>query len=366
MPPCATSETASGGRPGRLEGIDLARALAMIGMLMVHVGPMYGDSLAIELYALPHGRASILFMLVAGLGVSLLAAGRDSTPATLTSRLLWRALLLLPAGLVLQEIDSGRLVILQTYAAMFVVAIGLVYLPDRWLLILVAVSIVGGPLVFLYGQMEASLQFIRAPIAWGDDPAEILHGLILSGPYPLITWLAPFALGMWLGRRDLRALGVRVAVLLSGVAVVLAVSGAAAALQAAVGEPGFHADWAQLTSVSPHSQMPLWLLGATGAATAVLGVSLFVADLAGRAAWPLVATGQVALTFYVAHLLVLTEWPQVMESGTPGEALAICAAFTIVAAVLAMVWRAVLPRGPLEIVLQPPWLVARRWVAARH
>ncbi len=345
---------------GRLEGIDLARALAIVGMLMVHVGPNYGDTLGEWLYAWPHGRASVLFMLIAGVGVSLLAAGRSATPATRTSRFLWRALLLLPAGLVLQDIDSGRLVILQTYAAMFLLAPLLIYLPDRWLLAMAAASAVGGPLGFLYGEMHASLQFSRAPISWGQAPGEILHGLVLSGPYPLITWLAPFVLGMWLGRRDLRRWGVRIALVVAGAGAALAAAGAAAALQAALGDPGFGAGWAHLAETGPHSQMPLWLVGATASAVAVLGLALFAADLGGRAFWPLVATGQLALTFYVAHLLVLTEWPRAMQSGDAAGALWICFWFTAVAAVLAVAWRRALARGPLEMLLQPPWLAAGR------
>lgn len=352
-------------RTGRLEGVDLARALAIVGMLMVHVGPSYGDGVSVWLYALPHGRASILFMLVAGVSISLLAAGRSSTPGTLTGRLLWRALLLLPAGLVLQEIDSGRLVILQAYAAMFVLATVLVYLPDRWLLAIAALSAIGGPLGFLYGQMQVGLQFSRAPVSWGQAPGDILHGLVLSGPYPLIVWLAPFALGMWLGRCNLRGVGLRMALVLAGSGAALASAGAASLLQPLFGEPDFGMDWTHLMTMSPHSQMPLWLFGAVGSAIAVLGLALFAADLGGRALWPLVALGQTALTFYVAHLLVLSQWPGAMQSGDPAGALWICLVFTAGAAVLAMAWRSVLPRGPLEMLLQPPWLVVRRWVSAR-
>ncbi|MEX1082435.1 MAG: heparan-alpha-glucosaminide N-acetyltransferase domain-containing protein [Halofilum sp. (in: g-proteobacteria)] len=357
---------ASGPTADRLAGIDLARALAMIGMLMVHVGPLYGERWSEHLYALPHGRAAILFMLVAGIGVTLLAAGRSATPFTVTSRLLWRAALLLPLGLVLQDIDTGRLVILQTYAAMFVVAAGLVYLPDRWLLIVAGASAVGGPIGFLLGRMHEPLVFNRTAILWEQTPGEIVHSLVLSGPYPLITWLTPFALGMWIGRQDLRADTMRVSLVVAGLSVALGAVGIAAALQTVFGEPGFEPGWAELRSISAHSQMPLWLYGATGLAVALVGFSLFLADLCGRVLWPLVATGQVALSFYVAHLLALTEWPGAMQSEAPAEALWISLSFTVVAAALAVAWRSVLPHGPLEMLLQPPWLAARRWVSARR
>ncbi len=355
---CAAADAEAARRNGRLGGVDLARALAVLGMLMVHVGPMYGDSLAERLFALPHGRASTLFMLVAGISVSLLARARP--PTTLAGHLLWRAALLLPLGLALQMVAGARLVILQTYALMFVLAIGLVRLPQRWLLIIVGSAAALGPLGFLYGRMQAPLVFDREALVFGRPPGEIVHGLVLSGPYPLITWIVPFALGIWLGRRDLRDPGLCHRLVLWGTGVALAVASIAVGLQAWLGEPGFEATWAQLMSMDPHSQMPLWLAGGTALAVAVLGISLSLADMAGRGLWPLIATGQVALTFYVVHVLALGIWPRALQSDDVGEALWICAAFTAVTLAAAVLWRAVLRRGPLEMLLQPPWLAFGR------
>jgi uncharacterized membrane protein len=62
---------------GRVAGIDAARAAAVVGMVMVHVGPTGQSDIAGRLYALPHGRASVLFVLLAGVGVSLLAGAQS-------------------------------------------------------------------------------------------------------------------------------------------------------------------------------------------------------------------------------------------------------------------------------------------------
>ncbi len=51
--------------------------------------------------------------------------------------------------------------------------------------------------------------------------------------------------------------------------------------------------------------MPLWMLGSIGSSCAVLGGMLLLADWLPRATWPLAATGQLALTVYVGHLLLL-------------------------------------------------------------
>lgn len=70
----------------RIRGVDAARALAVVGMVMVHIGPTGGPGAAGTVYGITHGRASVLFVLLAGVGVSILAGGRvlsggSGTPA---------------------------------------------------------------------------------------------------------------------------------------------------------------------------------------------------------------------------------------------------------------------------------------------
>jgi uncharacterized membrane protein len=346
-------------RTARLAGIDLARALAILGMLAVHVGPTDADGVAGTLYGLTHGRSAILFGLLAGVGVSLLATSRSATTASARGRLVWRALVLLPLGLVLQPLDHGVFVILQDYAVLFLLGAALLAVSDRGLLGLAALSWLGGSGAYLWGRIARPDAFAREAAAWGDAPGEVLHRLVLSGPYPLITWAAPFLLGMWLGRRDLRPRRAHKDLLLAGtvgVLTVVAVSRGLAAVLPTPDDPG----WGRLIVDEPHSQMPLWLLGATSSALLVLGACLWVAEVAPRSTWPLVAVGQLAFTVYVGHLLALHLANEALTSDAVGRASLLVLGFTVVAMAVATAWRAVLPRGPLELVLHLPWLVGSR------
>jgi uncharacterized membrane protein YeiB len=350
----------------RIQGIDLARAIAILGMLAVHIGPTGADDLAGRLYALPHGRASILFGLLAGVGVSLLASGRTSSLREARLTLAWRALVLLPAGLALQLLDHGAYVILQDYALLFVVGALVLALRDRWLLTLAAAVGVLGPLAYLWGRVAAPDAFTRETIEFGDPVGGIVHGLVLSGPYPLITWAAPFLIGVWIGRRDLRAGRVRVRLLAAGAAVAVAAAGVSTALTTWLGEPAGVPGWDHLLLDTPHSQMPLWLVGATASAAFVLGAALVVADAAGRLAWPLVATGQLALTVYVGHLLALHAAGDALASEEVGGAVLLVAGFTVVAAAASTAWRSLFARGPLEAVLHAPSYLLWRHGRARR
>jgi uncharacterized membrane protein YeiB len=351
-PALPSTAPASTGRltRSRIAGVDLARAVAILGMFAVHIGPNDGQGLAGRVYAAPHGRASILFALVAGVGVTLLARSRSQSGAQARLRLLWRAVVLLPLGLVLQHLDPPVFVILQNYAVLFVLAIAVLSLGDRWLLGLAAASALLGPVGYVWGRIAAPEAFEREAVSLTDPAAEIAHGLVLSGPYPLITWAAPFLVGMWLGRRDLRSAAVRVRLLWVGAAVAVA-----ALVTSLLGDSSGPVGWDELAVGSPHSQMPLWVVGATGSAAFVLGVALFVTDVAGRLAWPLVATGQLALTVYVGHVLALAAAPDALTTDGVAAAVRLVGAFTLVAMVVATAWRALFARGPLEAVLAAGW-----------
>lgn len=89
-------------------------------MIVVNVGPTNADTVLERLYLVPYGRASVLFVVVAGLGMGLFLQGRTGT--AMWRALTWRVLLLLVLGLLLQTLTDRVNVILATYALLFLVA----------------------------------------------------------------------------------------------------------------------------------------------------------------------------------------------------------------------------------------------------
>lgn len=340
---------------GRIRGVDAARALAVVGMVMVHFGPQGGESPADAVYSVTHGRASLLFALLAGVGVALSAGERSRERLRLLDRkLAVRAAVLLPLGLALQMLPSGVAVILQFYALYFLAAALAVRLADRWVLTIAVGAAVVGPVVLITAQRAVPEWFEVAPATLADvgDPLFVLRELLLSGHYPVIVWTAPVVFGVWLGRRDLRSRAVRWGMVAVGAVTVAAAYAIEALVSSRVADG---VSYGQLVATVPHSGMTMWVVQGTGAAVAVLGLCLLVADAAPRVAWPAVATGQLAFTVYVVHLLLLSWWPEWFVRETVGAAVVTVARFTLVTVVLATLWRAVLPRGPLETVMNLPW-----------
>lgn len=326
---------------GRITGVDAARAVAIVGMVMVHIGPfpVRGDDALSVAYRTSHGRASILFVVLAGVGVSLLAP-RVGT-ASLARRLLFRAAVLLPLGLALQLLPTRVAVILQYYAVYFLIAFAASLLGDRALLGLALGWVIAGPVLYLAAQERWPDWFPGDAIT---RPLGVVRGLLLTGYYPALTWAPPILFGLWLGRRDLRSPQVRRRMVLGGVLVAALAYGASAVLPDR-----------ELLVATAHSDMPLAIVGATGVATAILGLTLIAADRLPRLSWPLVATGQLALTVYVGHLLVLAVAPALLLRDSVAGATLSILRFALVVGVLATLWRLRFARGPLEALLALPF-----------
>ena len=362
-----TRSTAPRRHNRRLRGIDAARAIAVLGMVTVHFGPKPApDAALVGLYGISHGRASVLFVLLAGVGVALLVGDRSrKRPSLARGRLILRGALLLPLGLWLQQLDHGALVILQYYAVYFLFAALVLTLPDRWLLTGAAAALVAGPLIYLGGEVAAPEWFTRYtdPSTLNHAVGKIVRDLLLAGAYSLSIWAAPLLVGLWLGRRDLAAAAVRWWLLVLGLAIALASALAADGLAAAFGEMVWETGESRSTNLltdRPHSQMPLWMLGSIGSACAVLGGMLLLAVRLPRATWPLVTTGQLALTVYVGHLLLLDAYPELLRRETVLTGTIAVVVFMLLAAAACTLWRAILSRGPLEAALAAPWQIIER------
>lgn len=338
--------------PRRLDGVDVARAVAILGMVTVHVGPLpiTEDGLAAFLYGSWHGKASVLFVLVAGIGVTLL--GRRGTAREVRARLVWRAVWLFPLGLWLQALDHPVAVILQYYALYFLLVAPFVTRRDRTLLGWAAALVaVGGTAVLVTTVVVP--QWV-VPLR-GDSPTGVLGDVVLFGYYPAVTWLVPMLWGVWLGRRRLDRPGLQVRLVVGGSLVLAATVALSRFLASATGTAVDVGGWGHVLSVAAHSDMPLAVLGATGFATAVLGAALWATARVPRLLAPLAASGRLALTVYVGHLLVFHLVPSLLPADDVWEGIRTVTTFGVVTSALALAWLAVLPRGPLEAVTRWPY-----------
>ncbi|WP_218219915.1 DUF418 domain-containing protein [Nesterenkonia sp. Act20] len=350
----------------RLYALDVARALAIFGMIIVNVGPYNTDGWASWIVRGLNGRASILFVVLAGIGVTFLARRSLTKGITRRSTLLWRGLLLLALGLALQTLDHGVNVILPTYAALFFLAAFMVKMSTRWLFWSATASALLGPVLWILARQ--STDFHIEPAQLGDSPFQIMAAILVSGPYPLVVWIAPFFLGVWIGRQPLGNIKVQRRLLYVGAIAGFGAFGLSQLLVRVLGQPDTSdVDFDRLISAVGHSQMPLWLISASGTAVMLLGILLIVVPYFSQRIRLLVAVGQMPLTAYTAHLVIIAVliYPGPQD---PLEGLLISCAIMLGLVLFAVVWIANLRYGPLEALLRkaPTFLRVHYRLPERH
>lgn len=393
----------------RYFGVDIARFLAIVGMMATHLlaeNAMNPGAAPFEQGAgqvaltLTTGIAAPLFAVLGGL--SLVFAARrplkEGRIGAAMGAVAIRGGILILLGLLLGLIDSPLVIVLAYYGIAMLLLAPLIAAPS-WLLTSLAVVLgVGG------GAMNALVRGALGVVNEGGsvtfdaitaDPLGSLQALLLTGPYPAITWCMYLLAGMLLARILVTATnnGVlkRASLTLAGVgaaAVVLAqlVSAWALANLAVLGfkpipgvdtdffawmltQPSFGAPtspelWAQLIA-TPHTGSPMDLLKTLGIACAVIGILVFLCDARGRdsLARPIRvirAAGAAPLTIYTLHAIatglllgLAMADPSVAESGLPWWAFGTAAFGLQLAGVLLVgaILEATGRRGPLEALL---------------
>lgn len=347
-------KAAAGAGSPRLAGIDAARGLALVGMIVVNVGPVGSQSLLQRLYLLPYGRASVLFVVVAGIGMGYLLSRRPERERW--STVTWRAALLFAGGVALQELTDQVNIILPTYAVLFLLAPLLWRLPDRALLGVGVVLALAGPAVIVAHEMIWPDTQPVDPVTLGTPPWEAVYSLLLTGRYPLLSWTVPFVAGLCVARLDLTDTVVLRRLVAGGTVVA---AGAVAIAQLAyllIGADADRGPWRILTGAA-HGQMPLWLASSIGGAVAVVAACSLALRRFERSqvlGW-LVACGRLSLTLYVLHFVVLAviKPPQGFSFEQGVLISSVLVVGVIVAAVL---WARTGRTGPIEQLLRRSWL----------
>jgi uncharacterized membrane protein YeiB len=160
-----------------------------------------------------------------------------------------------------------------------------------------------------------------------------------------VVWVAYVLVGLAVGRTDLDSRHVRLRLLGVGAGLAVLGYGSAAVLTQVLGP---ESPLAGLVTAEPHSSTTPEVVGNTGVALAVLAVCLVLGERLPHLLAPLAATGSLALTAYVTHLLAIAVLGTtvVWEPRT-----SVWLAFLGVTLAGCWLWRRTLGRGPLERLL---------------
>lgn len=360
----------------RIVGFDLARALAVFGMVVVNfkvvmVAERNGPSWLGSAVGLLDGRAAATFVVLAGAGISLRTqkarASRDAQQlAQARTELLKRAALLFLAGLLYMPVWPGD--ILHFYGVYIAVAAFLLAAPARRLWALAAALVSAFPLLLLTLDYEQGWDWATLSYDGLWTPAGMIRNLFFNGFHPVVPWLAFLLSGMVLGRLDMGDAAVRRRVFAWGAGVAISAEAASWLLVRMLARGSDREVIVAIFGTEPMPPGPFYVLAGGGVACAVIAALVALGERNQDTAWlrPFVATGQLALTLYVAHVIVgmgVLEAIGRLENQTVPFALLSAAVFCAVAMLFASLWRMRFEQGPLEAVLRALTEVRKRPVS---
>lgn len=339
--------------PQRIAGIDLARGLAVLGMLAAHL--LWIDDFSFaepgSWLAIVDGRSSILFATLAGVSIGLVTGGRTPLPPglmrTARLRLVVRGFALWIIGILLIATGVPVYVILPAYAILFLLATTLVSLSTRVLIPLAVVLAVMMPFV--------QVLLDELPV-WNSAMAPLLSQA-LGWHYPFPVWIAFVVAGLAVARAGI--LRTRVQLWVLGIGLGLAGIGYGAAASTGADLRGeFASYWGAVWTARPHSSGVLEVIGSGGFALAVIAVCVLLCrTVLTWVVLPLRAVGAMPLTAYTAQIVAWAIIATVLL-GDPGDLRAFRDLepfwpLTLAIIAGATAWALLIGRGPLE------WLVDR-------
>jgi len=339
----------------RLDGLDVARFLAFVGMVIVNFriamgAEEAGTGMLHVLAGALEGRAAATFVVLAGLSLGLgTARGSSGHVILVTTR---RALFLMAAGLLNTLIFDAD--ILHYYAVYFFLAIFTLSLSSRSLIgLILLVNAIFMILLFTL-DYDAGWNWVDYTYSGFWTPEGFVRNLLFNGWHPVFPWFGFLLFGLVLSRLRLADRRVQGGLIAAGVAGLVLAEALSAGLQALVaGDSAL----LEVVTTAPVPPTPLYTLAGMSAAALVIGLCLRGAGALGRLGIiaVLAPAGRQTLTLYIAHILVgmgILEALGLLGGQTLPVAMMAALAFCAASVVYALAWSRLARHGPIERVMR--------------
>jgi len=348
----------------RVTGFDLARALAIFGMVIVNfkiaMNAETGNMLLMDFAETFEGRASALFVILAGVGVTFLTnKARESSDGALVLKnrlsLIKRGLLLIAIGLVFTPIWEAD--ILHFYGFYFLIAAAIFTANDKSLLFISAIIMLIFPALMLFLSYEQNWNWSTLTYEnfWSLDG--MVRHIVFNGFHPIFPWAAFLIFGMWLGRQDLSQQAIRKRLLLGSIMSLIIIESFFYIIKLSLGDgaalemPNDKVEFLFSTSIIP--PLPQYIISAGSSAVIVLIGCLYFSDKFSENnihKW-LCQAGQLSLTLYVAHVILgmgALESMGLLVNQTINFSLFSALIFCVCGIVFSVIWLKYFKTGPLE------------------
>lgn len=347
----------------RIIGIDVARALAIIGMIIVNfkmVFGQHGDSWLQSFSSVLDGKAAATFVVLAGVGLAFMtnkAVKNNDERLLKTSklRIFKRALFLFVIGLSYIFIWPAD--ILHFYGIYMLIALLFIFGKPTTILRLALLLIFIYPILMYVFTYDIGWDFTTYEYDGFWTLKGFIRNLFYNGFHPVIPWAAFMLVGLWFGRQNLNnnkfvkkalwmSLLVFITVKLISIFSINILSN---------GDFEIASELSQILGTSPMPPLPIYMLSGCSIAIFVISTCILVSKRfeQNKIIIALTKTGQLALTFYVSHVVVGMGMIEELSSTAMGDftlefSVAYALVFSLCCIVFAIFWTKYKKAGPLE------------------
>jgi uncharacterized protein len=347
----------------RIIGIDVARAISIIGMIIVNFKLVLGGEGTkwIESFAsFFDGKASATFVTLAGVGIAMMTNSAFKTGDVEKLKkskiqILKRSVFLFILGLSYFLIWPAD--ILHYYAIYMSILLLFLNASNRMLLILTGLLILLFPILMSF--LDYGIAWDFKTLGYHDfwTPIGFIRNLFFNGFHPVIPWLAFMFLGLWYGRQDLmNEMFLKKTFILSFILFLTMHLISFLSIEIlSERQQQSQAVFKQILGLEPMPPLPIYML--TGCSFALMLISFCI--LLSRKyetnflIQSLHKTGQLALTFYLAHVIIGMGIIEEINPSKMGKypidfTLPYALFFGILCVVFAVIWLKYKKSGPLE------------------
>lgn len=347
----------------RIIGIDVARSIAIIGMIIVNFKLAFGEkghSLMVQFSHLLEGKVAATFVVLAGIGMAFM-----TNTAILTNdiqklkktklKIVKRALLLFIIGLLYLPIWEAD--ILHYYGIYMLFSLLWLTKSAKTILISSFLIIFSYPILMLIWDFDYGWNFELLTYLDFWTINGFLRNLFYNGFHPVIPWTAFMLIGLWFGKQNLNdTTFIKKSLLISLSIFIITQLISCYLISYFTGNSLTNTnELNQILGTSPMPPLPIYMISGSSISICVISICILLAKKYENTFIinALSKTGQLALTFYVAHVIIgmgIVEVinPTKMGNYTINFSLIYALAFSFLCILFAVIWTKKGKIGPLE------------------
>ena len=351
----------------RIIGIDVARALAIIGMIIVNFKIVFGEQgndLLKTIAGVFDGKAAATFVVLAGVGIALMSKSalmrQDIDKLKITRRrIAKRAIFLFIVGLSYIAIWPAD--ILHFYGIYMLVTLLLLKASSRSILMAALILVFVYPFMMILWNYETGWHFETLEYYGFWAFRGFMRNLFYNGFHPVIPWTAFMLIGLWFGRKNLNddqfikksvwvSLSIFVGMQVLSYLLIYFLSN---------GDSAIASELRQILGTSPMPPLPVYMITGSSIAIFIISVCILIAKKFERnpIIVALTKTGQLALTFYVAHVIIGMGIVEAIDPDKIGKyslefSLLYAFVFSLLCIFFAVIWTKYQKAGPLEWIMR--------------